>query len=868
MTGIFHQAAADGNSLTDACAGDIIVKTTQSNSSILVGIDQQQSSLKVGSSNVVANVNIVAPNVTATGSVSATTVSTSNVNVSGDIMPTQTQVQQIGKVDNRFKDAWIDTIHIAQTGLLQHAASNNASLTDSRAGDVIIKATQSDSRILVGVDQQQSSLKVGSSNVVANVDIVAPNLTATGSVSATTVSTSNLAAASIGASNVASTSLLTASNLNVSGDIMPTQTQVQQIGKSDTRFRDAWIDTVHIAQTGLLQQAASNSASLTDSRAGDVIIKATQPSSRILVGVDQQPSSLKVGSSNVVASVDVVAPNVTATGSVSATTVSASNITTTSLLTASNVQVSGNIMPTQTQIQQIGSSNNRFKDAWVDTIHIAQNTLYLGDTPVLGTNANMIQVTADKDQSINIKTTGAGQTLLTSENGVQVTTSGMNAQVVVQSTGAGGKIAFGANTEIDFTAPISKFAGDALVTGGLTSSNLTVNGSLVVNGPSVVATAQTVEIKDNILLINSGQVGTGVSAGQAGLRVDRGDAMDYLMVFEESDQMFKVGQMGQLETLASQPFVASRYVTRSNNLSDIGNATTARNNLGLGATCNVSFAQVTSTGVTVNGALNATTLKQNGTALAASATTDATNAANISSGSLPVARLPTSGVANAGTFGSATAVPVVTVDSYGRVTSASTAAINGSQFKSSGTSVSLMGSNLGIGTSNPLTALEVAGIVTRTVPILARRLLADRSVLNMTDTIVPFGVDWFDTQEWYGSLTGLTCVDGVFTNTTTSPKTYLVHVSVAMSFNATGFRNLWITRNNATQTERYGHVVTNATSTFPEATGMSTSAIVRLGFLETFSVNVYQNSGTTLTIGGAQSGMSAGYSTRIQITLL
>ena len=103
------------------------------------------------------------------------------------------------------------------------------------------------------------------------------------------------------------------------------------------------------------------------------------------------------------------------------------------------------------------------------------------------------------------------------------------------------------------------------------------------------------------------------------------------------------------------------FLTKANNLSDLVSASTARTNLGL----------------------------------VASATTDTTNASNISSGTLGAARLPafsgdassTAGTSaltlatvnsNTGSFGSSTAVPVITVNGKGLITAVSTAAVSGS----------------------------------------------------------------------------------------------------------------------------------------------------------------------------------------------
>lgn len=221
-----------------------------------------------------------------------------------------------------------------------------------------------------------------------------------------------------------------------------------------------------------------------------------------------------------------------------------------------NLSPAGDIIPTGHKTQNIGGPNNRFKGIYVDEAHLSVNTLYLGDTAILGTNQDTVNIKADPGQSINIKTQGVGKTYVTSENGVELSTTNTGADVSVIASGVGAVVRMIANQSVELTGPTINLHGDSIVSGNQTvTGGLTVTGNLVVNGTTTQVNSATVTTKDNIIEVNKGQVGSGVSAGKAGLSVDRGDEPAYQMVFDETDDMFKVGMVGSLQTIASQNYV-------------------------------------------------------------------------------------------------------------------------------------------------------------------------------------------------------------------------------------------------------------------------------------------------------------------------
>jgi hypothetical protein len=94
---------------------------------------------------------------------------------------------------------------------------------------------------------------------------------------------------------------------------------------------------------------------------------------------------------------------------------------------------------------------------------------------------------------------------------------------------------------------------DDLTVASLTTlGNATIGGDLVVNGSTVTVDVETVQVADAVMVLNHGEVGAGVTAGTAGLEVDRGTATAYRLTFRESDDAFVVGEAGTEQAVATR----------------------------------------------------------------------------------------------------------------------------------------------------------------------------------------------------------------------------------------------------------------------------------------------------------------------------
>lgn len=76
--------------------------------------------------------------------------------------------------------------------------------------------------------------------------------------------------------------------------------------------------------------------------------------------------------------------------------------------------------------------------------------------------------------------------------------------------------------------------GNITLDTGLNSGITTVTGNLVVLGSTTQVSSSDLNLKDNIITLNDGESGTGITLNQSGIQIDRGSYSDAKIVFDET----------------------------------------------------------------------------------------------------------------------------------------------------------------------------------------------------------------------------------------------------------------------------------------------------------------------------------------------
>lgn len=220
--------------------------------------------------------------------------------------------------------------------------------------------------------------------------------------------------------------------------------------------------------------------------------------------------------------------------------------------------IDSNIIPNEASTLDLGSQEKPFRTLYADEAKISANTLYIDGVPVLGSNSETILIKADPDQGIQVGTTGTGATKIQSEANAEIITTGVGGNVNIKTTGSGGNISLTSTGNINLTAQ------NIISESSFSIKDLIVSNSLVVTGTTTTVDSVNMTIKDNIIEINNEEIGSGVTLGQAGIKINRGDLDDVFIVFDETDDCFKVGTHSALKTLATSEYVDSAIAEINN----------------------------------------------------------------------------------------------------------------------------------------------------------------------------------------------------------------------------------------------------------------------------------------------------------------
>jgi hypothetical protein len=96
-------------------------------------------------------------------------------------------------------------------------------------------------------------------------------------------------------------------------------------------------------------------------------------------------------------------------------------------------------------------------------------------------------------------------------------------------------------TALDQTLTIG-LPDDVTVTNNLTvGGNTVITGNLTVNGSATTVSTTELVVEDNIITLNDGEVGAGVTAGSAGIEIDRGTEATVSFVWNEANDRWTAG---------------------------------------------------------------------------------------------------------------------------------------------------------------------------------------------------------------------------------------------------------------------------------------------------------------------------------------
>ena len=293
--------------------------------------------------------------------------------------------------------------------------------------------------------------------------------------------------------------------------------------------------------------------------------------------------------------------------------------------------VAQSILPSADVTYDLGSSSKQWRD-----LYVGPGSLYVNGQKVIEDNSGTIQLSADANQNVGIITSGSGDVELNaSGTGVVNIQSGMTFDASQVLTGTGGltmgsNINLNSNSINNLPAPaqasdatnktyvdaasyltggdgitnstgtlavdstVVRTSGTQTVGGNKTFSNdIVVDGNFTVSGTTTTINTETLNLEDNIILLNSGT--SGAPSENAGIQVDRGSSADVFLQYNETSDVWQftndgstyvniaVNTDGLVEGSSNLYFTNTRADTRADTRFDVKLAAASTGDLSEGS---------------------------------------------------------------------------------------------------------------------------------------------------------------------------------------------------------------------------------------------------------------------------------------------
>jgi len=213
--------------------------------------------------------------------------------------------------------------------------------------------------------------------------------------------------------------------------------------------------------------------------------------------------------------------------------------------------VTGNILPSADDTYGLGSAAKQWSD-----VYIGPGSLYVNGQKVVEDDSGTITISADTNQNVKVSTSGSGDVELDPTGSGQIELKGP-VQVTAGSnvsSSDGNAISFSNAIDVDAIESRSTDTNLTLSANGTgivtVNDALTVTGDLIVSGTTTTVNSATINLADNIIMLNS-DFTSGTPSEDTGFSVLRGGSATKSLLWDETNDRW---------TVSTEDFVATTFI--------------------------------------------------------------------------------------------------------------------------------------------------------------------------------------------------------------------------------------------------------------------------------------------------------------------